>query len=394
MRLQQCKIVISLFDFHKIVFLAVTILSGFIYQTASAGINNSFCSTTCINGSCSQQCFNTGPKSITGSGNLETRAMPLSGFTNVYVDNAEFSIVQGEQYQVDITADDNLFEYLNIHADNGVLIIDKKSGAYSNTTLKAMIQMPSLAKVTTDHGAQGTVQGFDLSMFNAELNGVDDRLTAQNNTLGNVSATLTGVSSTLDMMDSSLSSLSVNATGVSAVSTSVSATLDGSGGLSGTLAGTNAEVVYCGTPTFNTIAVSGANARVEEAANCPAPISSDPSTESPPNVGSTTDCVSRYLRNGKLRVACIAIPTIFNQIEIYRAEMINNNPFIPAFEIDPAKVKNARVVDSTNSCLGEYVQQTGYLRVPCVELPDGRSFEVEMQQRPGSLIFDITSAKE
>lgn len=159
-----------LYDYRKTVFLSVTILTCFIFQPASAEINNSFCSTVCINGSCTEQCSNSGVNCstscingsctqdcsnsgsqvvtdsgiFTGSGNLETRAMPLSGFTAAYVDNAEFSIVQGDHYQVDITADDNLFDRLNINADNGVLTIAKKSGSYADTTLKAAIHMPNL----------------------------------------------------------------------------------------------------------------------------------------------------------------------------------------------------------------------------------------------------------
>lgn len=291
------------------------------------------------------------------------------------------------------------------------------------------------------------------------------------------------------MLDSSLSNLDVNMTGVSAVNISILATFDGSGGLSGTLAGANAKVTYCGTPAFNTISVSGANARVEESDNCGGTASGTftPPPENPmcliqpigcgatvtagatpaggpgpltvrleaalaTDLGINTDsiaytwhsgdgqtaagriasltfttpgehlitvtaidpggytataqtsvrvdhsalqdCVSRYFHTGKLKVACISIPTIFNQVEIYRVEMGNTNPFIPAFEIDPAKVENVRTAESTGSCLGEYSQITGYLRIPCVELPDGRMFELEMQQRQESFIFDITSATE
>ena len=52
---------------------------------------------------------------VEGSGNLDTQEMDFSGFTRVEAGHAfEVEIVHSASYSVSITADDNLFEYIEV----------------------------------------------------------------------------------------------------------------------------------------------------------------------------------------------------------------------------------------------------------------------------------------
>ena len=65
---------------------------------------------------------------VEGSGNLDTQEMDFSGFTRVDVGHAfEVEIVQSASYSVSITADDNLFEYIEVSKKGEILKIGLKS---------------------------------------------------------------------------------------------------------------------------------------------------------------------------------------------------------------------------------------------------------------------------
>jgi len=52
---------------------------------------------------------------ISGSGNLITKTLEYSGFTGIDVQNGlEVDLTQSDTYSVEVTADDNIIEYIEI----------------------------------------------------------------------------------------------------------------------------------------------------------------------------------------------------------------------------------------------------------------------------------------
>ncbi|MDH4207080.1 MAG: DUF2807 domain-containing protein, partial [Desulfobacteraceae bacterium] len=83
------------------------------------------------------------------------------------------NITQANSYRITITADDNLFEYIQVTKTGSTLTIRLDSGiSFQTSTLKAEITMPDLQELQFSGGVNGTVTGFVSSHdFRAELSG-------------------------------------------------------------------------------------------------------------------------------------------------------------------------------------------------------------------------------
>ena len=138
------------------------------------------------------------PGRVIGSGNLVTEEMDFSDFTIVEVGSAfEVEITQSDSYSVSITADDNLFDYIEVFRTGDTLTIRLKSG-YSYQwplTLRAEITMPELYELELSGATRGTVEGFSSShKFVLGLSGASS-LTMVDISAGDIEIDLSGASS-------------------------------------------------------------------------------------------------------------------------------------------------------------------------------------------------------
>ena len=69
---------------------------------------------------------------------------------------------------------------------------------------------------------------------------------------------------------------------------------------------------------------------------------------------------------------------------------MTNTPFSKRFDVDINTLKKNTFQDS---CLADYNLQTGNLNLPCVAVPNDRDYVMKMQQRTGTLIFDLIDTK-
>jgi hypothetical protein len=99
---------------------------------------------------------------VTGSGNLQTKVMDLSGFTKIEVNNQfQAQITKADSYSVIITIDDNLFQYLDVKVSGATLYVKLlPNNTYKNFKAKAVITLPSLRYLNTDGAAKTNVSGF------------------------------------------------------------------------------------------------------------------------------------------------------------------------------------------------------------------------------------------
>ena len=191
---------------------------------------------------------------VTGSRNLETREFNFSDFTRVEVSSAfEVEISQSDAYSVSVTANDNLFDYIQVSKQGATLQIRLKTASYIGTTQRASITMPDLYGLELSGATHGTVQGFGSSHdFTLELSGA----------------------SSLSMVDMSAGDIRFNVSGASRVTgdiTAGDADFDNSGASTVELQGSASDVVIDASGASNAkladFPVNNANVKLSGASN-------------------------------------------------------------------------------------------------------------------------------
>jgi hypothetical protein len=107
-------------------------------------------------------CAEIAPTVLTGSGNPATRDFNLNGFDGVQA-AATFNvqITRADSFQVRVTADDNLWDVLDISVAGNVLHLQTKPNtSIRNTTLKAVLTMPDLTSLDLSGAARAEASGF------------------------------------------------------------------------------------------------------------------------------------------------------------------------------------------------------------------------------------------
>jgi hypothetical protein len=100
---------------------------------------------------------------LKGSGKLETRDFNITGFTGVQAGNA-FKIVvsRGDAFKVQVTADDNVWDKLDIAMSGNTLHLGAKSGViFNDVTLKADITLPVINSLDLSGAASATLNSFN-----------------------------------------------------------------------------------------------------------------------------------------------------------------------------------------------------------------------------------------
>lgn len=106
--------------------------------------------------------------------NVKTEEREFSSFTSIEVSYAfNVSIVQSSSYNVIITADEKIFEDVEVNQVGNTLEIGFKPGSYLGSLVRnAEITMPDLEALTLSGASRGTVDGFNSSnRFDLVLSG-------------------------------------------------------------------------------------------------------------------------------------------------------------------------------------------------------------------------------
>lgn len=211
------------------------------------------------------------PGGLVGSGNLETEVYAFADFTEVEISSAfEFEIQQSSSYSMNVTADDNIMEYVQVSQDGQTLKIGLRTGTWLGpVTLRASVTMPQLSDLSVSGASRGTVSDFssteDVDITVSGASRVTGDITA-----GNVEFDISGAStiqlegsandmvadvsgaSRLNLDDFTVNNADVNFSGAS------SGTINLDGRLDADLSGAS-RLWYIGEPTMGTIDTSGAS---------------------------------------------------------------------------------------------------------------------------------------
>ena len=226
---------------------------------------------------------------ITGSGNLETQEFDYSDFTRVEVGYAlEVEVIQSSSFSISITADDNIFDYMDVSKSGETLKIRLKSSySYTSYTAIAEITMPELYRLDFSGATHGSVQGFSSSHdFGLELSGassldiadmaaggIEFEVSGASHITGNITAddaefdisgassvTLSGSANDLDANVSGASRLEIEDFPVHNADVNLSGASSGTINLDGTLDANlsgASHLYYIGEPTLGSLDISG-----------------------------------------------------------------------------------------------------------------------------------------
>ena len=216
------------------------------------------------------------PGDLIGSGNLETEEYPFTDFAKVEISSAfEFEIDQSGSCSVNVTADDNVIDYVQVSKEGETLKIGLGTvQSLGPVTLRASVTMPQLHALTASGASHGTVSGFSSTEdLNITLSGAS-RVTGDI-TAGNAEFDIDGAStiqlegSANDMVTSvdgashfNLDDFTVNNADVSFGGAS-SGTINLSGRLDADLSGAS-TLQYIGEPTMGTINVADSSTLSEK----------------------------------------------------------------------------------------------------------------------------------
>ncbi len=115
---------------------------------------------------------------ITGSEKAETKIFKLENFKNISASHEfEVTIEKSDNFNVEVTYDNNLTEYLEVElkGDTLMLSLDDKHN-YNNVTIKATIKMPDIYVIKGSGVTNFELkEGFEFDHdFNVDLSGVSN----------------------------------------------------------------------------------------------------------------------------------------------------------------------------------------------------------------------------
>jgi hypothetical protein len=212
------------------------------------------------------------PGGLVGSGNLETEQYAFTNFTEVEIGSAfEFEIKQSSSYSINVTADDNVMDYVQVSKDGQTLTIRlRRFISIGPVTLRASVTLPQLHGLTASGASRGTVSDFssneDLEITVSGASRVNGDVTAGNVEFGISGAStiqLEGSASDIDANVSGASHFNLEAFTVNNADVNFSGASSGTVNLNGrldaNLSGAS-RLWYIGEPTMGDINTSGASA--------------------------------------------------------------------------------------------------------------------------------------
>ena len=215
--------------------------------------------------------------SIYGSGNIVENRYAYTDFTSIKASyTCDLTVMKGDDFSIVIQCDDNIVPYLETSLSGNILNISLSSGyLFTNIEFEATVVMPELKYLNVSGASSATTTGFENNGdFNLIVSGASDAnidmiSTANVNcdvsgasylnmssitTNGNVTINCSGAS-TSDCRDISSNNGNITVSGASTVYSNLAGSLNGSVSGASTL-------YYLGTPTINSIDISGASRMV------------------------------------------------------------------------------------------------------------------------------------
>jgi hypothetical protein len=132
---------------------------------------------------------------VSGSGNLTSQDYSFTDFTTVEASHTfNVTVTRAAGYSVKVTYDDNLANYLLVSKEGSTLRLDLKPGyQFTNVTLRAVVTMPRLSRLSLSGATKGTASGFSGDDLKLEVSGAS-RADLDKMAVGSLDAEVSGAS--------------------------------------------------------------------------------------------------------------------------------------------------------------------------------------------------------
>jgi len=112
---------------------------------------------------------------IKGSGDMETRSFDLNDFSEIIVGGAfEVDVTFGDQQEIRVTIDDNLWDNLELEVKGDRLIIDWDEDCRPDSDCRLRLTVTSLEAMTIHGAADVDITDFEGDTFRFDLSGAAD----------------------------------------------------------------------------------------------------------------------------------------------------------------------------------------------------------------------------
>ncbi|MFC1946546.1 head GIN domain-containing protein [Chloroflexota bacterium] len=206
---------------------------------------------------------------VFGSGDPEKRTFDYTDFTKIEAHNGfHVEITKSSSFSVEVTTDDNVWEYLDVSKNGDTLVIGFEwNRSYNSMIKEAVITMPGIEGIQLSGGSQGEIEGFNSSDdFSAKLSGgsrLDGTITTGDTDLslsGGSRVTLSGMGENLIIDSSGGSRVNLEDFAVNDADISISgggfADIHMDGILNANLSG-GSKVIYSGNLELGDLDLSG-----------------------------------------------------------------------------------------------------------------------------------------
>lgn len=190
-------------------------------------------------------------RTLRGSGNLVTREMDYSGFSELDLSHAfKVYLSQSDSFHVTITVDDNVWDMVQVSMSGNMLRMGLEGTSISvqGVTLEAEIHMPTLERADLS-GASQLIGDMDTGNVRFDVSGAS-KLQLEGSA-GDLTLAASGASN-VDLSSFVVADADVEASGASDVTVHATGTLD-------IEASGASSVHYVGNPTLGRVETSGAS---------------------------------------------------------------------------------------------------------------------------------------
>ena len=104
-------------------------------------------------------------KTVKGNGVIETRNFDVRGFDRIHFSiPTEMIVLQDSEYAFELTTDANIFDYINVRVEDGVLTVDvTKSARIKSMKGKAVLFLPEIKEIAAAGSGDIILSRFNVS---------------------------------------------------------------------------------------------------------------------------------------------------------------------------------------------------------------------------------------
>ncbi|MCK6447659.1 MAG: DUF2807 domain-containing protein [Planctomycetes bacterium] len=110
---------------------------------------------------------------VVGSGVARTESRSVGGFERIHVNGSTDVVAEiGATPSLEVTADDNVLQYLETRVEDGTLVVELKSGSYSLRVQPVVkVVAPTLVGLEVDGSSDATISKLTGAGFAIEIDG-------------------------------------------------------------------------------------------------------------------------------------------------------------------------------------------------------------------------------